>query len=129
MALFGKGKKKPEAESSDSQGGAHPVMARESLCISCRTVQKFSRCWMRSSHVTQCQCCKLPFDNAATLYAKFQPACPRCAEPLEAPGFEYGLCDTCESKHELVDGAKPGLLPNYKQRQERDKHGKSWSKD
>jgi len=65
------------------------------------------------------------FDDPAGLYRRALPVCARCGEYLEHPGFEYGLCDGCGSKYELVAGAKPGLLPNLKQRQEMDKHGKS----
>ena len=50
-------------------------------------------------------------------------------EFLEQPGFEYGQCDGCRSKYELVTGAKPGLLPNKQQRAEMDKVGKARSVD
>ena len=87
-----------------------------------------TRCWVRTAYLTQCMCCGLAFENPAALYQRNQPACPRCGEFLEHPGFEYGLCDVCGSKYELVAGAKPGLLPNKRQRDEMNKHGKAWSK-
>lgn len=76
--------------------------------------------------MTQCTACGLAFPNPAELYKKFQPVCPRCGEYLEQPGFEYGLCDGCGSKFELVVGAKPGLLANRQQREEMNKLGKVW---
>jgi hypothetical protein len=54
------------------------------------------------------------------------PACPQCGELLEHPGFEYGLCDVCGSKHELVPGTRPSLLPNKVQREAMAKHGRVW---
>jgi hypothetical protein len=69
------------------------------------------------------------FENPAALYNKNQPACPTCGEFLEQPGFEYGLCDGCGSKYEIMQGTVPSLLPNKKQRHAMNKVGKSWSKD
>ncbi len=80
-------------------------------------------------HVRQCPCCGLAFDDPVQLYRRFQAVCPQCAEPLEQPGFDYGLCNSCGSKFEIVEGTKPGLLPNRQQRAEMDKHGKVWSPD
>ena len=64
------------------------------------------------------------FESAETLYGRSLPACPKCGEYLEQPTFEYGLCDGCGSKYELVDGTLPNLLPNLYQRQEMDKVGR-----
>ncbi len=99
-------------------------MGRKVHCRLCRGYQQFTRCWLRNKHVKQCPCCGLVFEDVAELYRKFQPSCPRCGECLEQPGFEYGICDGCGSKYELVQGAKPGLLPNKKQREEMDKIGR-----
>ena len=125
MALFGKGNSK-EGKGQGAQP-VRPVIGREAYCMACRERRPFSRCWMRVAPLTQCQCCGTAFENPAELYAKNQPACPKCGELLEQPGFEYGLCDTCGSKHEVMAGTKPSLLPNRKQRAEMEKHGKSWS--
>lgn len=67
------------------------------------------------------------FQNTRQLYAQLQPACPQCGEFLEQPGFEYGFCDRCGSKHEIVPGTKPGLLPNAQQRAEMARRGVSRS--
>jgi hypothetical protein len=106
----------------------HPIVGRPAWCRVCNREQQLSRCWRRTSQMTQCTACGSPFENPAALYRRFQPACPNCAEPLEQPGFDYGLCDGCGSKYEIVEGAKPGLLPNRQQRAEMEKSGKSWSK-
>jgi len=79
--------------------------------------------------MTKCPCCGNVFENPEALYKKNQPRCPQCEEPLESPGFEYGFCDGCGSKFELVDSAAPGMLPNKQQRDEMNKFGKAWSKD
>jgi hypothetical protein len=81
---------------------------------------------MRLSFVTKCTGCGAILDNPEPLYAEFQPACPRCGEFLEQPHFIYGLCDGCGSKFELMDGTKPGLLPNRQQRAAMEAHGKTW---
>jgi hypothetical protein len=125
LALFGKGEKeKPGQDKGPS--GAVPVVGRKAFCRICDDYRQFSRCWLRPKHVTQCPECGVRFENVPALYAKFQPACPRCGAFLEQPGFEYGLCDGCGSRYELVPGTKPGLLPNQRQRAEMDKHGKVW---
>lgn len=126
MALFGRSDK---AKSAEAASPVRPVMGREALCSACNARKTFSRCWMRVEPVTQCSCCGLVFPNPRALYAKTHPACPQCGEFLEQPGFEYGLCDTCGSKYELVQGTKPGLLPNKKQRAEMDKVGKVWRRE
>ena len=128
MALFGKGAKaKPKTPQDPTQGT--PVLGKRAYCRVCDDYRQFTKCWLRSTQLTQCTGCGLAFEDPATLYEKFQPACPRCGEFLEQPGFEYGLCDGCGSKFELVPGTKPGLLPNRQQRAEMDKHGKAWRID
>lgn len=137
MALFGKTEKKatptPAAKESrvahrDSDS-ARPVVGREVFCRICDKRQQFSRCWLRVNFEVRCPCCGMAFENPAEPYMKFQAACPQCGENLEQPGFEYGLCDGCGSKYELVPGTKPGLLPNKKQRAEMEKHGKAWMRE
>ncbi len=81
---------------------------------------------MRVDVFFQCPCCGLEFGDPEPFYKEIQPACPQCGEFLEQPGFEYGLCDGCGSKYELMPGTKPGLLPNKEQRAEMDTHGKVW---
>jgi len=103
------------------------LVGQESYCRVCEARRKFSRCWRRISMLDTCPCCNLEFEEPRALYAKFQPLCPRCNEYLEQPDFDYGLCDGCGSKYELVEGAKPGLMPNKAQRAEMDRHGKSRS--
>ena len=124
MALFRKDKKEKTSADDSGDAGAHVVIGRTAHSGVCRADRQFSRCWLRTKPMRQCPCCHTPFDSAHDPYAKFQPVCPRCDEPLETPGFEYGLCDACGSKYELVDGAKPGLLPNKKQRDEMNKVGR-----
>ena len=68
----------------------------------------------------------MTFEDLDMVYRRFQPACPACQEFLEQPGFEYGFCDGCGSKYEIMTGSKPGLLPNKAQRAEMNKHGRSW---
>lgn len=109
MLFFGKKKKEGEA--------VHPLLGRRAFCSVCNSDQMFSKCWRRASMVRQCTGCGAPFENAGELYRGFQPQCPHCAEFLEHPGFDYGICDACGSKFELPEGAKPGLLPNKEQRQ------------
>lgn len=123
MALFGRRQK------ADKPGSAevHPLVGRAVFCGVCGKEQMFNRCWRRASHVRQCPCCQLVFEDAAALYRRFQAVCPQCGEPLEQPGFDYGLCDGCGWKFEIVEGTKPGLLPNRQQRAEMDKHGKARS--
>ena len=128
MAIFGRGK----AEGGRAQAGAAgatPLVARQAFCRICDDYREFTKCWQRTEHLKQCPCCGVAFDDPAGLYRRNQPMCPRCGEYLEQPGFEYGLCDGCGSKFEFVTGGKPGLLPNYKQREEMNKHGKAWSPD
>jgi hypothetical protein len=126
VALFGKGDK-TKAERDPNEGV--PVVGRRAFCRICDDYRQFTRCWLRPKQVTRCPECGLVFENVEELYRKFQPACPNCGEFLEQPGFEYGYCDECGSKFELPTGAKPGLLPNRKQRAEMDKFGKVWRYD
>jgi hypothetical protein len=124
MALFGRGggdkARRPVEE-------AHPLVGRVIYCRICDKDLMFTRCWRRMVQMQKCPCCGLVFDNPAELYKRFQALCPQCAEPLEQPSFDYGFCDGCGSKYEIMEGSKPGLLPNRKQRAEMDKHGKAWS--
>ncbi len=134
MGLFGRRKKKGESKKTaggahqDVRKGVHPVVGRRVYCKMCQHEQMFTRCWRRVEMLRQCPCCGKIFENPAALYKRHQPACHGCGEFLEQPGFDYGLCDGCGTKYELVEGAKPGLLPNRQQRAEMEKHGKSWSK-
>jgi len=120
--LFGRRDKDEAPAKKESQ--ARPILGKRAFCRVCNSYQQFSRCWLRIDMLTKCPCCGFEFPNAGLLYKQFQPVCPRCEEYLEQPGFEYGLCDSCGSKYELVEGTKPGLLPNFNQRQEMNKHGK-----
>ena len=132
MALFGKNKKeeaRPNHDSTGAESGSHPVLAREDFCRICNKRQNFTNVWLRTAPMTTCPCCGTVFDDPQALYKKNQPKCPQCDEPLESPGFEYGICDGCGSKYELVDNAVPGMLPNKQQRDEMNKYGKAWSKD
>lgn len=128
MALFGRDERKRSREAK-TPASVRPLVGREALCRICDARRQFSTCWLRANYEVQCQCCGLVFENPALPYQKSLPACPRCGECLEQPGFEYGLCDGCGSKYELVPGTKPGLLPNKQQRAEMDKHGKVWMRE
>ncbi len=130
MALFG-GRRDNNRPTPSREGaapnpppGIRPLPAREVTCGVCDARRTFSRCWERTAPVAVCPGCRGRFDNPAALYRLPQPACPRCGEFLEHPGFQYGLCDTCGSKYEIVPGTKPGLLPNKAQRDEMNKVGR-----
>ena len=125
MALFGLGDKR-QGGGGPPQSTARPLAGHEAFCRVCNRRQQFSRCWLRVDPIRQCPCCKTVFENPGALYKEVQPICPRCGEYLEQPGFEYGLCDGCGSKYELVAGTQPGLLPSLEQRGEMEKHGKVW---
>lgn len=128
MALFSRGGKEGSgAGSAPEQQQVNPLVPKRAFCRVCDAERMFTRTWRRVRVMLQCPCCKLVFDNPAALYAKTLPLCPKCGEFLEQPNFDYGLCDGCGSKFELMDGTRPCLLPNYRQRQEMEKHGKSWS--
>ncbi|HDP34650.1 MAG TPA: hypothetical protein ENN29_06015 [Candidatus Hydrogenedentes bacterium] len=120
---------KPESAAGKGDGAQEtfPLVKKRAMCHVCGDVQSFTQVWRRAAMVRRCPNCGLVFENPEELYKRFQPACPKCEEPLEQPGFEYGYCDRCGSKFELMEGAKPGLLPNQSQRDEMRKHGKSWS--
>ena len=120
-ALGGTGGKEGAAQET------FPLVKKQATCGVCGDVRSFTRVWRRAVMMSRCPNCGLIFPESEELYKRFQPACPQCEEPLEQPGFEYGYCDQCGSKFELMDGSKPGLLPNQAQRMEMRKHGKSWS--
>ena len=125
MALFRRGDK-PASNDRGAAASVRPVAGRKALCRVCDTHRPFTRCWLRINFVPQCPCCGLAFEHPEVLYQRPLPLCPRCGEFLEHPQFEYGLCDSCGSKHELTSGARPTLLPNKAQRDAMDKHGKAY---
>lgn len=125
MALFGRRGDTP-AE-APRERGEFPLPPRRAHCSVCAKEQSFTKSWRRNGMVRQCTCCGMVFENPAALYNLVQPVCPKCEEPLEQPNFDYGLCDGCGSKFELIENTKPGLIPNLRQRRERDSHGKSRS--
>ena len=130
MALFGKKQapqdpKQPARQSS----GARALVEQQAVCRICNDYRQFSKCWLRMEPLRKCMACGADFPDPALLYRRNQPACPKCGEYLEQPGFEYGVCDGCGSKFELVPGTRPSLLPNPRQRQAMDSFGKSWSPD
>jgi hypothetical protein len=131
MALFGKKRKEASTANADPStpvDARRPMPPKQAFCQVCDAASKFSNCWLRVAHLNHCPCCKHPLPNVGMVYNQQQPACPRCGEYLEHPGFEYGLCDQCGSKFELMDGSKPGWLPNLEQRKAMAKHGKVWRK-
>jgi len=122
MGFFKRGSK----DQQDTKGEVtRPLVGRAVYCRVCNANRSFTRCWRRMGYVRQCPCCALEFADLAAIYRLAQPQCPRCAEPLEVPDFDYGLCDTCGSKFEIMEGTKPGLLPNRAQRAEMEKHGRT----
>lgn len=124
MALFGRKTEKVSAKPESTMRQAAP---RTAYCRICNADKQFTTCWERTGMLQQCTFCRHPFDNPAKLYQRNLPACPSCGEFLEHPTFIYGLCSGCGSKFELMPGTKPSLLPNKRQRDAMDKHGKSWS--
>jgi len=108
-------------------GGSTATIGRDAHCRTCKATRHFSRCWLRPRMLTVCTHCNAPLDDPKALYDMRQPACPQCGEFLEHPGFEYGQCDDCGSKHELVEGCVPGLMPNEKQRAAMNQTGRSRS--
>ena len=126
MALFGRGKDKEDGNTPASQ--VFPLVAKKAYCRMCDKDQSFTRCWRRAALVRQCPCCGMSFPDAGALYRRALPICPQCGEFLEQPNFDYGLCDGCGSKFELMDGTRPTLLPNKRQRAEMEKSGKSWTR-
>lgn len=130
MALFGRSDKGSSSGKSEStEQGANPLVGRTIYCRVCDGDRMLTRCWRRTGYVRKCPCCGLVFENPRLLYVKFQPTCPKCEEPLEQPGFDYGLCDGCGSRYEIVEGTKPGLLPNLRQRTDMNKHGRAWRRE
>lgn len=132
MALFrrkGDEAQPPRETAPSGQGEVRELMAQNAWCRLCNADQAFSRTWLRVKPPTACPCCGTPFDDLDALYRKNLPACPHCGEHLEHPGFQYGLCDGCGSKYELMQGAKPSLLPSKEQRKAMDQYGKAWSYD
>ena len=120
MGLFRRAK--PEAKALEE---TRPLVGRVVYCRVCAADRNFSRAWRRMRRMPVCPCCGLEFKDLNALYAQHQPLCPRCEEPLEVPDFDYGLCDACGSKFEIMEGTKPGLLPNRAQRMEMNKHGRT----
>lgn len=127
MALFGG--RQDKAQPGPAPSTVRQLPARKVYCRICNADREFSRCWARLGPLTVCQACQQPFDNPKALYERTMPACPHCGEFLEQPGFEYGACDTCGSKYEIMPGTRATLLPNKRQRDEMNKYGKSWSRD
>ena len=127
MALFGRaGKDKDQGAKRAGKADVAPLVGQQIHCGECDAVRTFTRCWKRILTLHECPCCAMAFENPKALYKQIQPSCPKCEELLEQPGFEYGHCDTCGSKYEVMPGTKPGLLPNQKQRAEMAKYGKVW---
>ena len=124
MALFSRGEKSPK-QAPIPQEETHPIVGKEAYCRICDSDQQFTRCWHRVRMMRECPCCQFLFEDPRAYYALFQPACPKCGEYLEQPDFEYGLCDGCGSKFEIMDGSRPCLIPNRQQRAEMDQHGKA----
>lgn len=106
----------PNVLSGQQDEGARPIMGQTAFCRICDGRRQFSRCWLRAAPVRRCTCCGMVFPDPRKLYHLNLPACPQCGEFLECAGFQYGLCDGCGSKFELMPGTRPGLLPNKKQR-------------
>lgn len=129
MALFGRGGNKEKTPEDPEANRVRPVVGRKAFCRVCNAHKDFTRCWLRVAHVTRCACCAMVYEDPAALYNRSMPTCPRCGEYLEQPGFEYGLCDGCGSKFELMASARPSLLPNKTQRAEMDKYGKAWRRE
>lgn len=128
MGLFRRNKPAEDAApAADGPGGGVLTIGRDAHCRLCNGMRHFSRCWLRPKMLTACTHCNTPFDNPQALYARRPPVCPHCGEYLEHPGFEYGNCDDCGSKYELVEGCVPSLLPNAAQRDAMNKTGRSRS--
>lgn len=123
MALFGKTEQGKRQKGSDIESKV-PVPPQEWYCRICDARQVFTRCWKRQTVQVGCKCCGMGFEHPEEHYKTSQPRCPKCEEYLEQPGFEYGICDGCGSKFELLQGSPANLLPSSKQREEMDKVGK-----
>ncbi len=118
MALFRKRKGSAKADTS-------PLVGRTAYCRICDADQTFTQCWRRLTLLTKCPCCGLEFENPGKIYSQHKAVCPQCDEPLEQPNFDYGACDACGSKYEIVENTKPGLLPNKEQRDAMNIYGRS----
>ena len=118
MALFQK--KEPVGR----RPGTVPTTPTKIFCRICNAQREIVDCWLRTEAVTTCRGCGTVLENVAALYRRRQPACSACEEPLAQPGFEYGRCQKCGSKYELVSGTPPTLLPSRAQRAAMDRHGK-----
>lgn len=128
MGLFGGRNNQDKAPDSASRPTKRQLPGRKVYCRVCDTEQTFSIVWVRVEPVTTCHACRTPFANPAALYDLVPPACPQCGEYLEHPGFEYGFCDVCHSKYEVMPGTKPNLLPNKAQRDAMNKVGRIWKR-
>jgi len=104
-----------------------PLVGRTVWCGVCNLELPFTRCWRRVQPMRRCSCCGATFSDPVRLHKQPAPACPRCAEPLECPDFDYGICDGCGSKYEIMEGTKPGLLPNRDQRLAMERHGRAYT--
>lgn len=111
--------------SAATSKGTRPVLGREVRCRVCEKAQQFSKCWLRVELLQKCPECEMVFEDPEFIYNQRIPSCPRCREYLEQPGFEYGKCDACGSKFELVQGCVPNLLPNKAQRDAMDRVGRT----
>ena len=123
MALFRR--KGAEGTPPAATETRHPLVSRTIYCAVCDAERKFSRCWRRLYPERTCAACGTVFEAGMRVYQQIQPACPKCEEPLEQPGFDYGLCDQCGSKFEIMEGTKPGLLPNRAQRDAMNQRGRA----
>lgn len=103
-----------------------PLPPTIAYCRICDDRATFTKRWRRVHVAGRCACCGLEFSAVPHMIEAFQPQCPRCFEYIEQPTFEYGECDGCGSKFELLDGTYPNLLPNKFQREQMDKVGKVW---
>lgn len=125
MALFNKkGGGGPAPDGEVQQPPAVQQPARRVYCKVCEKDTTFSKCWKRLLPLKACSVCKAPFRVPKQIYDMQVPHCPKCGEYVEHPGFDYGVCDECNSRFELVEGCVPGLLPNRKQRAEMEQYGK-----
>lgn len=119
MSLFDK----LRGNKSSNRSTSTPLPGRSARCRICNKESHFSKCWRRDAPISQCTGCGTKFDQPNDYYRTHQPACPHCGEFLEQPGFEYGICDECGSKFELVTGTVPALLPNSEQRAQMNPYG------
>lgn len=117
--------KKREESQQVSRDNVERLEPREVFCRVCEKKTQFSYVWRRKSPQIYCMNCNLEFTDVQSLYNKFGPKCPQCEEPLESLDFDYGLCDDCGSKYELVAGSKPSWLPNQAQREDMNRTGRA----